>query len=389
MGRTLPNMFAFLPVNVALALLIDKKPATLNPSNKSMATAIALLTFTTAVFRAEVALFLGPIALQALLFGHITFRRLILVGLISGLLSIGKSFTVAIDSYFWGKGFVWPEFAGIYFNVYEGKSAEWGVSPIHTYWTSFLPKLLLSSLPLSLVGFLQDQRLRILLLPSLLFIGLISCLGHKEWRFIVYVVPIFNIVAAGGARYLISVFKRTTTGKVFAFSLMPVFIGLNLALTFIFTLSSMYNYPGGDSLALLHQIYPQHQYPSAHVHISNLAAQTGASLFLQINAPPFPYAHHPHLLSTSWVYNKTEHLTLADLTANPAITHLIVETAPTEDTQRNWEVAAAVKGFERWSIDRDLLLTLWKEKTGWERLAGMAKMANREQLWILHRKPSN
>jgi alpha-1,6-mannosyltransferase len=36
--------------------------------------------------------------------------------------------TVAVDSYFWGRGAVWPELSGLYFNVYEGKSAEWGVS---------------------------------------------------------------------------------------------------------------------------------------------------------------------------------------------------------------------------------------------------------------------
>ena len=35
--------------------------------------------------------------------------------------------TVSIDSYFW-EHWLWPEFFSTYFNVYEGKSAEWGVS---------------------------------------------------------------------------------------------------------------------------------------------------------------------------------------------------------------------------------------------------------------------
>lgn len=38
--------------------------------------------------------------------------------------------TVPIDSYFWDIWPLWPEFSSIYFNVYEGKSAEWGVSTL-------------------------------------------------------------------------------------------------------------------------------------------------------------------------------------------------------------------------------------------------------------------
>jgi hypothetical protein len=33
-----------------------------------------------------------------------------------------------VDSYFWGK-WIWPEAYGILFNVLQGNSAEWGVSP--------------------------------------------------------------------------------------------------------------------------------------------------------------------------------------------------------------------------------------------------------------------
>ena len=35
--------------------------------------------------------------------------------------------TIVVDSYFWNNYPLWPEFSGIYFNVVEGKSAEWGV----------------------------------------------------------------------------------------------------------------------------------------------------------------------------------------------------------------------------------------------------------------------
>ena len=131
-----------------------------------------------------------------------------------------QAITVLIDSYFWQQWPLWPELYGIYFNVILGKSSEWGVSlrratsntstdtgswqvePFHMYLSSYLPKLLLSSLPLSVLGFLLDPRIRSLLIPYLAFIGIISGLAHKEWRFVIYVVPAFNIAAARGAAWL-------------------------------------------------------------------------------------------------------------------------------------------------------------------------------------------
>ena len=76
------------------------------------------------------------------------------------------------------------------------------ISPAHSYFTVHLPKLLLSSLPLSVIGLLADPRMRTLLIPCIAFVALLSCLGHKEWRFVVYVVPLWNIVAARGATWL-------------------------------------------------------------------------------------------------------------------------------------------------------------------------------------------
>ena len=61
-----------------------------------------------------------------------------------------------------------------------------------------------------------------------------------------------------------------------------------------------------------------------HVHIGNLAAKSGASLFLHTHVPPY----RPHLgivpLSISvrpWVYNKTENLARDDIAYNSAFTH--------------------------------------------------------------------
>ena len=76
------------------------------------------------------------------------------------------------------------------------------MSPFHHYFTSALPKLLNLALPLAFAATLVDRRARSLAFPSLVFVSLLSCLGHKEWRFIVYVVPVLHVCAADGAQAL-------------------------------------------------------------------------------------------------------------------------------------------------------------------------------------------
>jgi alpha-1,6-mannosyltransferase len=50
-----------------------------------------LLTFAAVVFRAEVVLYLGPLVLQLLLQRYISLTKVILVGVVSGFASIGKT----------------------------------------------------------------------------------------------------------------------------------------------------------------------------------------------------------------------------------------------------------------------------------------------------------
>lgn len=65
-----------------------------------------------------------------------------------------------------------------------------------------MPKLLLSSTFLVPIGFFADSRLDALVVHALSFVTCLSFLGHKEWRFIIYVVPLLNVAAARGARAL-------------------------------------------------------------------------------------------------------------------------------------------------------------------------------------------
>ncbi|GJE85804.1 glycosyltransferase family 22 protein [Phanerochaete sordida] len=356
MGRTLPNMFALLPVNVALCKLWDRAPNAYRPTPRSIDISISLLVFTAVVFRAEVAVLLAPVVLQALYCRYVSLFHVIKVGLISSLVSIGL--TVAVDSYFWQQWPLWPELYGIYFNVIQGNSAEWGVSPFHTYFAIYLPKLLLTSIVLAVFGALIDGRIRTLLFPSTVFILLLSFLGHKEWRFLVYVVPVFNIAAARGATYLVTRRKGSLFGRL-AFLLVAGSLSANLLATIVFTRSSMDNYPGGEALAHFNDMYAGE--PNVHVHISNLAAQTGASLFQQVHAPP-------HLTelgidldepAVSWVYNKTENVAPAQLTANRRITHAIAEIGSgaagsveaTGFPRGYWTLVDLVASFDRLAVD--------------------------------------
>ena len=106
MGRTLPNMFALFPgtfisyspstsheprslANIALYLLLDRAPNSTRPSGTSVRWAIALLTFATVVFRSELLLLVGPLALQAAL-RYTSLYDVAKVGIVSGVLSAGE-----------------------------------------------------------------------------------------------------------------------------------------------------------------------------------------------------------------------------------------------------------------------------------------------------------
>ena len=168
------------------------------------------------------------------------------------------------------------------FNVLGGNASQWGTLPAHTYFTSFLPKLLLTAFPLSILGFFIDSRVRGFLATTFLFISGMSILGHKEWRFIIYCVPIANIAAARGCVWLLVDFfidlpsensEEQTSHSLFDYlnyrihqrahpllrKLFFLFvlgcITVNLSLSAVLTQVSMHNYPGGVALSRLNEIY--------------------------------------------------------------------------------------------------------------------------------------
>jgi hypothetical protein len=153
-------------VNLALYLLLDRSNRATRTSATRASWAVALLTFVAVVIRAEIAGLLGLFTIQLLSDGSLSITRLVRVGIISTGISIGMTLfcpclptqsshsdsialTVLVDSYLWDHWPLWPEYFSIYFNVYEGKSAEWGVSVL------FIACLSSHSLPCSGISILD------------------------------------------------------------------------------------------------------------------------------------------------------------------------------------------------------------------------------------------
>ncbi|KER25542.1 hypothetical protein T265_07001 [Opisthorchis viverrini] len=328
-SRTLPNTFALSFVLLSLASLLRGR-------DKEF---ICLAGFAVLVFRSELLLFYGPCFIYGLLQGIVRINfMLILTALLTAFGSI--MFWLTLGSGNDGSGLRVKCFTTMLYWV--------KTSPFHWYFTSALPRALLSTsllLPVwlglavllcrrkqpssnRLVAFLPTG----LILSALLFVLLYSWLPHKELRFIIYAVPIFNLAAAlVWAHVETAVKRRSPSGKkasdnsLWCSSLnwfQRVFVWfcylhllVNLLGTTVLVLVSMKNYPGGEALNRLNHLPQLAERRDVHVHICNLAAQTGVTRFLEQN---------PH-----WIYNKTEHiendLRLLEL---GQFTHLISEIKP-------------------------------------------------------------
>eukprot|EP00611_Tribonema_gayanum_P002061 TRINITY_DN11513_c0_g1_i3.p2 TRINITY_DN11513_c0_g1~~TRINITY_DN11513_c0_g1_i3.p2 ORF type:complete len:363 (-),score=54.15 TRINITY_DN11513_c0_g1_i3:545-1633(-) len=142
MSRTLPNTLALCVVLIALGQWLRGRSLR----------ALGLLTAATALFRCDVLLLLGPLALQELLARRVTFSAGIRTGIVAGALTL--LLTVPIDSYFWRR-WLWPEGEVFYFNTVRNKSSEWGTSPWHWYFTSALPRAVAATALLIPVGILR------------------------------------------------------------------------------------------------------------------------------------------------------------------------------------------------------------------------------------------
>lgn len=269
-----------------------------------------LLTVSGIVFRSELALLLASYTLCLFLTKRISIVHDIIPAGVLGLL-VGLTLTITIDSFFWQQFPLWPEFAAFRFNVISGQASAWGTHPWHFYFTNSIPRLLLNpftylvAIPVSLFHPSTRKSAVFLLIPCLVFVAVYSLQPHKEWRFIVYVVPPLTAAAAVGASYIWTHRTKSLLYRVLALAMVMSTMGSFFLSSFVLLPSSAANYPGAHALRLLHdQHFHNYNYTSQsqeqiNVYLGNLACQTGVTRFLQI---PSGYQHD----GTIWKYDKTE-----------------------------------------------------------------------------------
>lgn len=270
-SRTLPNMLAMPLTNLAICQVLEGYfPA-----------ALSTLAFASIVFRSELIVLTGSLALTLLLLKKISFISVIKRGLQG--VGLGGMLSLAIDSYFWQRPMI-PEVVGFIFNVVQGQSDQWGVEPIYSYFTVHLPNMITNPILLGVVpiGLFQDSTgrnsLRILGFSSLLFVGIYSLLPHKEWRFVVYIMPILSLLCANAT----AAFVYERRNKFLIYKILPAFLILtsiaSFGVSFIKLGISANNYPGGQALMQFNQMAVNE---TAVVHLDVPTCMTGASKFAE------------------------------------------------------------------------------------------------------------
>ena len=250
-SRYLANVLAMIPFVYALGLFIVQ-------SHRFVM--IALISFAVCVFRAELAP-MGAIMILLSSTSVKSFLSSVIFGLICSTTFIIAS--VLIDTYYWQSPiWLYPELQVFLFN-FAGHASKWGTSPFHYYFTNIIPRI-------APLGFLFTiTRIRKahwkLYLLILINLTILSFIAHKEWRFVIYVIPVLNLTASIHLAKL-----KGTLYKIFA---MGVILCTVLIQVFGLYVSSM-NYPGGVAIRQL-------TLTNSTVYLDDLCCTTGATRFLQ------------------------------------------------------------------------------------------------------------
>ena len=304
--------------------------------------AFYLLTFAGIVFRSEIAILLAAETAYLLYQGRASLAAEIIPAGLFGAL-IGLLTTVSVDSFFWQRFPLWPEWVGFYYNTIQGKSSEWGTSPWYFYLVNAVPRLLMNPfswsvcIPVALFTRATSQTSRDILVPLLAFVAIYSVLPHKEWRFIIYIIPGLTAVAAGGASWIWTRRSKTMVYRLLSLALVASTVASFAASMGLLYISSL-NYPGGAALSRLHELGSTTHGPG-NVYIDNLACQTGVTRFLEQQA------------GQGWRYDKTEDETVL---LNPAFWQqfdYVLSERP-ERIIGGWDILDTIHGYAGIGVSR-------------------------------------
>ena len=298
-SRPLPNIFAFVFTTYALSLWVDERSKWRGGIMDT--TALAIVSAVCAVFRCDNVLLLAPLGIHVCLFRITDFYDASLKIITNVMTSVSALcafayVSIQIDSHYWQKEFLWPEFEVLSFNNPMGanKSEHYGTKPFPWYFYSALPRMLLIAYPLSVYGFMQERRCRPAFMIAFFFVFTYSFLGHKELRFLFPVLPLFNFCAACGFHRLsLNRKKSKDLAVLHLFAICGFFLCFFISIG-LFANASIANYPGGLALKTFHELNPEHNtLGHVRIHLDDHCAQSGASRFGQ--------AYHDHNVI---LYNK-------------------------------------------------------------------------------------
>lgn len=330
---------------LALSSLVSAQAvaARTQKSVKRRRLALYLLTASGIIFRSEIAILLAMQTLYLLLQGRTSLVNEVIPAGLFGV-TIGLGVTVSVDSYFWQRFPLWPEWIGFVYNTIQGKSSDWGVSPWHYYFFNAIPRLLLNPIswsvciPLALVNRATRKSSSDIMIPLLAFVAIYSVLPHKEWRFIIYIIPGLIGVAAAGASWI-----WTRRSKTLLYRLLSLGLVCSTLLSFAGSMGLLYisslNYPGGEALTRLHEIVPNERQGQTWVYMDNLACQTGVTRFLEKDA------------GSTFVYDKTENqTTLLDPGFWQKFDYVLAENP--KRIIGSWEVVDTIYGYSGIGLGR-------------------------------------
>ena len=353
---------------------------------------IIQLTAIGIIFRSEIAVLLGCHSAYLLLAPHIRLplSSVVVAGVMGAILGLGLA--VPIDTFFWRSNkLLWSELDGFIYNFVEGRSKDWGVEPWSFYFTSALPRLLVNPLvyqvciPYAVLTSIIRQPTLDILLPNLAFVALYSFQPHKEWRFIIYVLPPLLAVAGAGASWIWTRRAKTIIYRVLALTLVASTLASFAASWAMLAVSSL-NYPGAQALNRFHQL-SVNESGSIVVHMDTLTCMTGVTRFLE--RPDHLAADHEGKPKQKplWIYDKTED---EDALLDPFFWEKM-DYALAEKPERvpgQWLVLDTVHSFlgiglvklpESDLPDLEGTLNVALEET--ERLFGLSKQAARAKRW--------